>query len=94
VSKRDGGRCTFVSETGHRCEARADLEWDHVRPVARGGTSTVENIRLRCRAHNQYAAERVYGVEFMAAKRVPREAGRTLCFACAKPGASLAGHLA
>src|SRR5262249_9136962 len=25
VWKRDGGQCTFVSETGHRCEARKGL---------------------------------------------------------------------
>jgi hypothetical protein len=84
VSKRDGGRCTFVSLHGHRCEARADLEWDHVRPVARGGTSTVENIRLRCRAHNQLAAERVYGIEFMTDKR---DASRVKQVARAYPGA-------
>jgi hypothetical protein len=29
----------------------------------------VENIRLRCRAHNQYEAERVFGRDFMRQKR-------------------------
>ena len=53
VWERDGGRCTFVSEAGHRCEARAGLEFDHAQEVARGGTATVSGIRLRCRAHNQ-----------------------------------------
>ncbi|HKA25693.1 MAG TPA: hypothetical protein VKF80_12000 [Candidatus Eisenbacteria bacterium] len=69
VWKRDRGRCTFVSASGHRCESRMFLEFDHVEPVARGGTATVERIRLRCRAHNQYEAEQAFGPEFMRAKR-------------------------
>jgi 5-methylcytosine-specific restriction endonuclease McrA len=69
VWERDGGRCTFTSETGQRCPARAMLEFDHVEPVARGGRATIEGIRLRCRAHNQYEAERVFGAGFMETKR-------------------------
>ena len=30
---------------------------------------TVAGLRLRCRAHNQYEAERVFGTEFMKRKR-------------------------
>jgi hypothetical protein len=37
--------------------------------VARGGEATIQGIRLRCRAHNQYEAERVFGSGFMAQKR-------------------------
>ena len=37
VRKRDKGRCTYVSDSGHRCEARSDLEYDHVLEYARGG---------------------------------------------------------
>jgi 5-methylcytosine-specific restriction endonuclease McrA len=69
VLERDSGQCTFVSEQGKRCESRTRLEWDHVEPVARGGQATPDNLRLRCRAHNQYAAERTFGHEFMRAKR-------------------------
>ena len=69
VWKRDQGRCTFISETGHRCPARQLVEYDHADPVALGGKATVESIRLRCRAHNQYAAERVFGKDFMARQR-------------------------
>jgi hypothetical protein len=65
VWERDGGRCTFVSETGHRCPARTLLELDHAQPLARGGRATVENLRLTCRAHNQYQAERTFGDGFM-----------------------------
>jgi hypothetical protein len=74
VAERDGKRCTFVSEQGTRCPERAMLEYDHVRPVALGGRSTVENLRLRCRAHNQFEAELLYGSEFMEQKRQQRPA--------------------
>jgi 5-methylcytosine-specific restriction endonuclease McrA len=69
VWERDGGQCTFVSETGHRCEARKRIEFDHVLEVARGGEATVDGLRLRCRAHNQYQTERTFGTEFMRRKR-------------------------
>src|SRR5204863_3017473 len=69
VRSRDGGQCTFVSKNGHRCEARSNLEFDHIREFARGGDARESNTRLRCRAHNQYAAERAFGKEFMRHKR-------------------------
>ena len=69
VWERDGGRCTFVSENGHRCESRTRLEYDHVEPVATGGHATVKGLRLRCRAHNQFAAEQAFGRDFMDTKR-------------------------
>jgi hypothetical protein len=50
-------------------EPQRGLEFDHVREVARGGDASVENIRLRCRAHNQYTAECTFGAGFMREKR-------------------------
>jgi 5-methylcytosine-specific restriction endonuclease McrA len=69
VWERDRGQCTFEGENGRRCPARMFLEFDHVDPVARGGRATVDGIRLRCRAHNQFEAERAFGAEFMRKKR-------------------------
>jgi 5-methylcytosine-specific restriction endonuclease McrA len=69
VWQRDQGQCTFVSESGHRCASRRLLEFDHLMPVAQGGAATTENIRLRCRPHNQHTAESAFGVEFMRRKR-------------------------
>ncbi len=69
VWERDGGRCTFVGSAGNRCATRSFLELDHIDPVARGGLATAERMRLRCRAHNQYEAERVLGARFMEQKR-------------------------
>ena len=69
VWKRDEGQCTFVGRNTHRCGERRFLEFDHVQPVALGGEASVDSLRLRCRVHNQYEAERVFGTEFMAGKR-------------------------
>jgi hypothetical protein len=69
VWERDGGRCAFVSDSGHRCETRSRLEFDHILEFARGGLATEGNIRLLCQAHNQYRAERAFGADFMKRKR-------------------------
>lgn len=61
VARRDGDRCAFVSKDGRRCEERGFLEFHHVIPYAMGGESSVENIQLRCRAHNGYEADLYYG---------------------------------
>jgi hypothetical protein len=57
---RDGWRCSFVAEDGRHCDAQAFLEFDHETPKGRGGSSAAENLRLLCRAHNRWAAERAY----------------------------------
>ena len=69
VWERDGGQCTFDSEAGRRCPARTLLEFDHLDPVARGGRATMARVRLRCRGHNQLAAECTFGTGFMSHKR-------------------------
>jgi 5-methylcytosine-specific restriction endonuclease McrA len=69
VWERDGGQCTFVGNTGHRCTARMALEYDHIKLECLGGRATVPNLRLRCFAHNQFEAERALGTEFMKRKR-------------------------
>jgi hypothetical protein len=58
---RDGGQCAFVSPSGRRCSERTFLEFHHVQPYARQGPATVGNISLRCRRHNQYEAELIFG---------------------------------
>jgi hypothetical protein len=61
VFLRDGKRCSFVSPDGRRCRARRCLELDHIEPLAVGGEATIENLRLRCRAHNQWYARQYFG---------------------------------
>ena len=55
VWHRDGGQCAFVGSHG-RCAERGFLEFHHLVPFAVGGAATVENIELRCRAHNTHEA--------------------------------------
>jgi hypothetical protein len=59
--RTDGGQCAFIAPNGQRCGERAFLEFHHVEPYALGGPSSPDNISLRCRRHNQYEAERVFG---------------------------------
>jgi hypothetical protein len=65
VFARDGMQCTYVSRAGRRCEQRAALEFHHEQPFARGGETSVANLRLTCRAHNALFAEQDYGREFI-----------------------------
>ena len=66
VCERDDDRCSFVDEQGRRCSEREGLEFHHEDPFARGGEHRLDNVRLRCRAHNLLAAELDYGKEQMA----------------------------
>ena len=61
VVMRDGGRCAFVAPEGRRCDERRFLEFHHLQPYGAHGKPTVDNIALRCRAHNRYEAELFYG---------------------------------
>jgi len=61
VWARDEGRCAFAGAHG-RCRETGRLEFHHLLPFARGGPATVANIALRCRAHNSYESEQLFGV--------------------------------
>jgi 5-methylcytosine-specific restriction endonuclease McrA len=65
VWARDEGKCQWPVDGGGVCGSTTRLEIDHVVPRGRCGPSTVENCRLACRVHNQYAARQVYGEEVM-----------------------------
>jgi 5-methylcytosine-specific restriction endonuclease McrA len=61
VWRRDDGRCAFVAADGTRCGERTYLEYHHVDSYTRGGEATIENISLRCRDHNVYESELLFG---------------------------------
>ena len=61
VWERDGGRCAFIGGEG-RCAETGFLEFHHLVPFASGGKTTVGNLELRCRAHNQYESDLWFGV--------------------------------
>jgi 5-methylcytosine-specific restriction endonuclease McrA len=94
VWKRDGGRCAWVGPDGCRCDSRWKLELDHIRPVAHGGPSTADNLRLACRVHNILHAENTFGREHM--DRFRRDAGdgpNPLSRAAAAPVRSVMQHV-
>jgi len=66
VFERDEDQCTYVSPTGNRCRIKSRLELDHIIPKAKGGVFSVDNLRLRCRTHNQLAAVESFGAVKMA----------------------------
>lgn len=63
VWERDGGCCTFVGTGGHGCAETVRVEIDHIIPVAEGGLTTPDNLRVLCGTHNKREAERVLGKE-------------------------------
>ncbi|MFL5300082.1 MAG: HNH endonuclease [Anaeromyxobacteraceae bacterium] len=65
VWKRDGGRCAWCAADGRRCRSTWMLELDHIVPAALGGRSTVENLRLCCKSHNQLSAAQIFGPAHM-----------------------------
>ena len=69
VFQRDGGRCTFTDEHGRRCAETGGLEFDHRDGFARTRRHEADWIRLLCRAHNQHAADQMYGRTFMQRAR-------------------------
>ena len=84
VWERDGARCAFVSADGHRCEATRQLEVDHITLIAQGGATTADNLRLLCRPHNQFEAERVLGKEHVQRNRDTARSERAKTKAAAK----------
>jgi hypothetical protein len=76
VYARDGAQCTFTSPAGHRCSERGNLEVHHVRAFALGGEATVDNLKLLCRGHNGFFADKDFGAAHMRMKRaLPRKHG-------------------
>jgi 5-methylcytosine-specific restriction endonuclease McrA len=65
VYERDNGQCSYVDVTGRRCSEARNLEFHHIRPYGRGGDHDPSNIRLACRTHNRWIAERNYGKDVM-----------------------------
>jgi hypothetical protein len=98
---RDRGQCAFVSPGGRRCRERTFLEFHHVEPHALGGETTVANVSLRCRGHNVYESELVFGpwgppavheasAAYSAGSSAAGQRHKKLC--ATRPGASWDSH--
>ncbi|MCB9891403.1 MAG: HNH endonuclease [Planctomycetes bacterium] len=68
VFERANYRCEFVTGGGVRCDERTGLQIDHIVPHGLHGPTVLANLRCFCGVHNRWAAEQVYGEEFMRAK--------------------------
>jgi 5-methylcytosine-specific restriction endonuclease McrA len=60
-------QCSYVSPDGKECGSTHVLQIDHIKPVARGGASTIDNLRVLCAYHNRLESERLMG------RRGPRD---------------------
>jgi hypothetical protein len=65
VFDRDACRCAYRDERGRRCRETRGLEIHHRHAHALGGAPILENLELRCRAHNTLSAEQDFGREHM-----------------------------
>jgi hypothetical protein len=68
VQARAGYQCEYKAPDGTRCSSRTRLEIDHERPFALYRSHDERHLRLLCRRHNRFQAERVYGAGFIRAK--------------------------
>lgn len=67
VLRRSDYSCEYFDvETGMVCGSRFQVEVDHIKPRALGGTDEVENLRCLCRIHNLAMAEKELGEELMS----------------------------
>jgi hypothetical protein len=55
IWSRDNGSCQYQNTvTGKKCESKHQLQIDHIHRFADGGSHKPENLRLLCRAHNNW----------------------------------------
>ena len=74
---RDGQRCQHPLDSGGTCGATARLELDHLVPLALGGPSTADNLRVVCAFHNRAAARATLGEALVEDQRARAQARRT-----------------
>ena len=52
VWRRDGGKCVI-------CGSQKNLEFDHIIPFSKGGSSTARNIQLLCQDCNRHKSDKI-----------------------------------
>ena len=60
VKKRDQESCTYRDlESGKVCASKHATEFEHLIPYSMRGEHSLENLTLRCHAHNQHSARKI-----------------------------------
>jgi 5-methylcytosine-specific restriction endonuclease McrA len=68
VYARAGHQCEYRAKDGTRCSSRTGLEIEHQRPFAIYRSHDESNLKILCKPHNRFQAERVYGSDLIRAK--------------------------
>ena len=63
--ERDSARCAYRDDRGARCRQTLGLEIHHRHAHALGGPATIDNLEVRCHAHNTLAAEEDFGRKYI-----------------------------
>ena len=63
VWNRDGGKCVYKSPDGKVCGSAFMLQMDHIQPLAMGGKTELDNLRLLCASHNLHLGKKVATLE-------------------------------
>ncbi len=72
IIRKANSKCTFKDPvTGRVCGSSHQIEIDHIRPKALGGSDTPDNLRVLCRQHNLLMAEKSFGKQIMEQYRQP-----------------------
>ena len=59
---RDKGMCRYKDPLSQRvCGSRKFVQFDHIKPLAKGGPTEVANLRLLCANHNAFMAKLHFG---------------------------------
>jgi hypothetical protein len=54
-------QCEYIGASGKRCSEKRHLQFEHVKPFAKGGKNAEKNIKYYCRGHNQLTAMEQFG---------------------------------
>ena len=76
-----GTQCSYPG-----CDRRYGLEYDHVDPVANGGSTTLDNLELPCREHHHQKTERDRTAGLLGGNRKRYRLERNVQEVVSKPG--------